>query len=86
MGARPEVAFSARESALDYAREVRVALEELDLPVIAINPAEPPTDLESMQRYGVQVVFMSGVGHFLMMENPERFYPLLREVIAKLLQ
>jgi pimeloyl-ACP methyl ester carboxylesterase len=40
-----------------------------------------PTDIESMARLGVDVVLMPGVGHFLMMEDPERFNRLLSEVI-----
>lgn len=83
--APPEVALAAGESLLTYGREVTVALEELNLPVIAINADDPPTDIESMERYGIDVILMSGVGHFLMMEDPQRFNPLLRKVIGKLL-
>jgi pimeloyl-ACP methyl ester carboxylesterase len=36
-----------------------------------------------MERYGVEVVLMSRVGHFLMMEDPERFNTLLRKAIDK---
>jgi len=66
-----------------FDREVPRALQELNLPVVAINPVYRPTDIASMERYGVEVVFMSGVGHFLMMEDPERFNRLLRTVIDK---
>jgi hypothetical protein len=37
-------------------------------------------------RYGVEVMFMPGVGHFLMMEDPKRFNDLPRTAIAKLVQ
>jgi pimeloyl-ACP methyl ester carboxylesterase len=79
--APPAVAVGAIESALTYDREVTVALQELNVPVIAINPDDSPTDIESMARFGVNVVLMPGVGHFLMMEDPERFNHLLSEVI-----
>jgi pimeloyl-ACP methyl ester carboxylesterase len=74
------------ESSISFDREVPPALQELKLPVIAINPDAPPTDTASMQRYGVEVVLMPGVGHFLMMEDPERFNPLLRAAIDKVLR
>ncbi len=84
--APPAVALEALESAISFEREIPSALQELKLPVVAINPDSPPTDIASMERYGVKVVFMSGVGHFLMMEDPERFNSLLRTVIDKFIR
>jgi pimeloyl-ACP methyl ester carboxylesterase len=81
--APPTVALGAMESAISFDREVPGALQELKLPVVAINPDWPPTDITSMQRYGVEVVVMPGVGHFLMMEDPERFNGLLRKVVDR---
>jgi len=37
-----------------------------------------------MQFHGVEVVIMPGVGHFLMMEDPERFNVLLKGTIKKI--
>jgi pimeloyl-ACP methyl ester carboxylesterase len=62
------------------------SLEELKLTVIAINPDNKPTNVASLGHYGVRVMFMPGVGHFLMMEDPERFNGLLRTAIDKLVQ
>lgn len=85
MSAAPrEVALQSIVSSLTVGREVTVALEELKLSVVAINPEEPPTDVESMERHGVDVVLMSGVSHFLMMEDPEGFNTLLMEVVERL--
>lgn len=42
------------------------------------------TDVESMERYGVEVVLVPGAGHFMMMEDPERFNALLTEVVEGL--
>ncbi|MDQ3138223.1 MAG: alpha/beta hydrolase [Gemmatimonadota bacterium] len=85
MSAAPTaVALGALESAMSFDREIPPALQELNLPVVAINPDYQPTEVASMERHGVEVVLMSGVGHFLMMEDPERFNPLLRTVIDKL--
>ena len=84
--APPTVALGAMESAMSFDREIPRALQELKLPVVAINPDDRPTDVASMERYGVEVVIMSGVGHFLMMEDPERFNALLKKAIDKLLR
>ena len=40
----------------------------------------------SLERFGVQAVIMSGVGHFLMMENPKDFNLLLKKAISKFVQ
>lgn len=77
------VALEALGSKVTFEREVTVALQELNLPVVAINPDDHPTDIESMGRYGIDVVLMPGVGHFLMMEDPEGFNLLLAGVIDK---
>jgi pimeloyl-ACP methyl ester carboxylesterase len=82
--APPEVAVGALEAALAYDREMPVALKALKLPVIAINPETPATDLASMTAHGVEVMLMSDVGHFPMMESPERFNRILRTAIEKL--
>ena len=82
--APPSVALGALEAAMSFDREIPGALQELNLPVVAINADYKPTDVASMQRYGVEVVFMSGVGHFMMLEDPERFNALLRTAIEKL--
>ncbi len=84
--APPAVGLGALESAMSYDREVPKALRELNLPVFAINPDYRPTDVASLKQYGVEVVVMSGVGHFLMMEDPERFNRLLRSVIDGMLR
>ena len=82
--ASPEVAVGALESAIAYDREMPIALKALKLPVIAINPETPATDMASMSAHGVEVMLMSDVGHFPMMESPERFNRILRTAIAKI--
>lgn len=82
--APPAVALGALQSAMSYSREMPRALDELKLPVIAINADNAPTDTTSMREHGVEVIVMPGVGHFLMMEDPERFNGLLVTAIGKL--
>lgn len=60
--APPAVALSAIRSSFRHAREMPELIEELRIPVVAINPDDAPTDLESMARYGVDVEIMPGVG------------------------
>lgn len=69
------------ENAILYGREIPRVLTELNLPLITINAATPPTDMKSMERYGIKVYLLEGVGHFPMLEAPERFNQLLTNVI-----
>jgi pimeloyl-ACP methyl ester carboxylesterase len=82
--APPAIATAALESAMNYASEVPGALRELRLPVMAINPDSTPEDIQSLERYGVEVLSMSGAGHFMMLEDPERFNGLLKVAISRL--
>ena len=80
--APPEVALSAVRSSFRHAREVPGLIEQLEIPAVAINPDNTPTDLASMAKHGVEVEIMPGVGHFLMMEEPEAFNELLLATLA----
>jgi pimeloyl-ACP methyl ester carboxylesterase len=82
--APPSIALSALTSSFHHSREITKDFEKLKLPVVALNPDNEPTDVESMKKHGVDVVIMPGVGHFLMMEDPERFNKMLQKVITKL--
>ena len=39
--------------------------------------------MEAAQRCGIQVVLMSGVGHFVMTEDPQTFNRLLGEAVKE---
>ena len=82
--APPAIALSALESSFNYSREITKTLLEIKLPVAVINSDTEPTDTASMQRYGVQVVVMNGLGHFLMMEDPNQFNDVLDGLIEKM--
>jgi pimeloyl-ACP methyl ester carboxylesterase len=56
-------------------------LARLRLPVVAINPSS--SDAASLHAHGVELVTMTGVGHFPMLEDPARFNAILREVVAR---
>jgi pimeloyl-ACP methyl ester carboxylesterase len=82
--APPEVAIPSIESSFRYAREIPAALAALKLPVIAINGDNGSTDVASLEKHGVKTVIMSGAGHFLMLEDPAHFNPLLISAIEEL--
>jgi pimeloyl-ACP methyl ester carboxylesterase len=82
--APPAVALPSMESSITNDSKITGTLQEIRIPVVAFNPDNTPTDHDSMERYGVAVVIMTGVGHFLMMENPEVFNRKLVEVIENL--
>jgi pimeloyl-ACP methyl ester carboxylesterase len=82
--APPAVALSAAKSSFTHSRQITHDFEHLKLPVIAINPDNEPTDLESMRKHGVDVMIMPKSGHFLMMEDPKRFNEILDTAIKKI--
>lgn len=82
--APPQIAVSALTETLNNEPHVRAALAELKLPVVTINPDTAPIDKASLGRHGVDVILMPGVGHFLMMEDPARFNPLLEQAIERI--
>jgi len=84
--APPVVALSAMRSSFTHSRQITHDFEHLKLPVIALNPDNEPTDVESTRNHGVEVIIMPGVGHFLMMEDPKRFNELLETAIKKILK
>ncbi len=82
--APPDIAIGALKSAMTYDQKVTVALDELDLPVIAINPDKPATDSLSMKKYGVKTIIMHNVGHFPMLEKPDEFNLVLSKAIEEI--
>lgn len=82
--APPEVAIGASEANRSNDLNLIAGLQELKAPVIAINSDYRPTDTEAAQRYGVKIKLMSGVGHFVMLEDPETFNCILEETVKEL--
>ena len=50
-----------------------------------INPEQPASNTAVVRQHGVELVTISGVGHFLMMESPGRFNAVLSEVAQGIL-
>lgn len=81
--APPTMALKVMRQAITFDLEIPACLKALKAPIVAINSDRRPTDVEGLQRYGVKVLIMPSVGHFMMMESPVDFNRLLAETIAK---
>jgi pimeloyl-ACP methyl ester carboxylesterase len=79
--ATPEIAVDVLRHAVGNEPGVIAGLGRLTVPVVAINAEDWGTDAEALRRHGVGTVLMPGVGHFLMLEDPEGFNRLLIEVV-----
>ncbi len=81
--APPDVGVGALRSNILWPTTTRSeALAALRAPMRLINSLLYPTDSAATNRYRMDVVIMSGVGHFTMMEDPETFNALLSSAIA----
>jgi sigma-B regulation protein RsbQ len=80
----PEIGLTLTRQFFDY--ELAPALAAVSVPVRFINSAGYPTNIEVNRKYqpNFDGVVMSGVGHFLMMEQPGAFNEQLRKVLATL--
>jgi pimeloyl-ACP methyl ester carboxylesterase len=64
----------------------RPALSEVKAPIRAISSEVFPSNVEGNRKYapGYQAVIMKGVGHYLMLEQPEAFNADLEEALREL--
>jgi pimeloyl-ACP methyl ester carboxylesterase len=81
--APPQVAIDALRYAVTNEHAAITGLREAAVPVVAINPEGPPSDVESLARHRVKAVFVPAVGHFVMLEDPAGFNQRLDETIAE---
>jgi pimeloyl-ACP methyl ester carboxylesterase len=79
-----EIAVAVVRSSVAY--DPLPALREINAPIRAINADLFRTNVESNRRHvpGYQVAIMKGVGHYLMLEQPEAFNALLAEALREL--
>jgi pimeloyl-ACP methyl ester carboxylesterase len=77
----PERVLGLLTSMFEHDRTVTSALRRIDAPVFAINPDFKASDEASFSRHGVQLRFIEGVGHFLMMEAPDTLNDELQRII-----
>lgn len=79
--APPEIALDAMKHSFSNERAAIAGLREAAVPAAAINPEQPPTDVESLTRHGITPVILPAVGHFAMLDDPAGFNRLLDGVI-----
>jgi pimeloyl-ACP methyl ester carboxylesterase len=79
-----EVAISSMGNLFNYENESSLA--KINAPIIAINADYYPTNVEANKKAAKTFLakIMSGVGHFVMNEDPETFNRLLEETINEL--
>jgi pimeloyl-ACP methyl ester carboxylesterase len=77
-----DVAVGSLRQSLLY--DLGTALREIEVPIHALNSDQHPTRLDAIRRFAprFEATIMSGVGHYLMLEDPSRFNQLLGEVVA----
>jgi pimeloyl-ACP methyl ester carboxylesterase len=81
-----EVGIASMQSLL--AMDFSTLLPDIHVPVLAINSDMGPTDEARIRKQlpGFKADVLEHTGHFLMMETPERFNPVLLKDIGILLQ
>jgi pimeloyl-ACP methyl ester carboxylesterase len=62
------------------------ALGDIDVPIVAINSDRFPTDVQRIRLHAptFRLKVVSGVGHFVMIEDPTRFNTLLEQTVQEL--
>jgi pimeloyl-ACP methyl ester carboxylesterase len=83
--AYPEMGIKALESIFGYAMRERALLEKLAVKLYLINVDYMPTNEQPLKTYAgsdYQLTHMPGTSHYPMIENPQLFNQLLKEVIA----
>jgi pimeloyl-ACP methyl ester carboxylesterase len=84
--APPQVALAAMNGINEW--DGVSALQDIAAPLVLINSdLQPPADEARMRRWvpRFRLVTLAGTGHFLMMEDPRRFNPVLIREIDTLL-
>ena len=79
------IGISAAEENWGNDQNLQEGLKEINAPIFLINSAQRPpfTNMEVAQAHGIEVTLMSGVGHFVMMEDVETFNRLLDEAVKE---
>jgi pimeloyl-ACP methyl ester carboxylesterase len=63
---------------------LHAGLREVKAPIVLINSDYHPTNFAATNRAGMRVELMSGVGHFVMLEDAETFNDLLEAAAQRM--
>ena len=82
--ADPQIAVNAFRNLGKY--DLKSAAEKMEIPLYSINTDLWPTNLEVNKKYvkSFKLKMMPGTGHFVMLEDAEKFNELLEEIIKEL--
>jgi pimeloyl-ACP methyl ester carboxylesterase len=80
--ARPEIGIDAVRNLFEWKGEE--AFNALSIPKWTINSDYQKTNTEVAAKYGLKVELMSGVGHFVMLEDAQTFNKLLSGIIIQM--
>jgi len=87
--APPEIGIGELIGNVNYQNnELTRALQEVQVPIRCINSDMVPTNAEAAKKYAksFEVNYMSNVGHFVMMENPDTFNRILEETVKEIVR
>jgi pimeloyl-ACP methyl ester carboxylesterase len=79
--APPHIGIGWLEALWGQDRNLQAGLQEITARKIAINSCYCPTNRVAAQQYGIEVMLMGGVGHFVMLEDAPTFNHLLAEAV-----
>jgi pimeloyl-ACP methyl ester carboxylesterase len=80
----PHIAIGVREAVLGNVPALQAGFQEITAPKLLIYAENwRPPNMAAMQRWGIAVVPIAGVGHFVMLEDPQTFNRLLEEAVQQ---
>lgn len=82
--APPEIGIGALQEFAGY--DSIKALKDVQIPIVCINSDKWPNNVEAGQRHvrSFELKLMPGIGHFVMIEEPDKFNKLLNETVNEL--
>jgi pimeloyl-ACP methyl ester carboxylesterase len=83
-GADPTRTIDVLVAKLDNEPALLDGLSKIDAPVFAINPSFKPNDEPSFEAHNIELTVINDVGHFVMMEDPDRFNQALSLILTRL--
>lgn len=82
--APPKLGIEALTAVTAGDKALREGFRELKIPRLAINTADwRPTNVAAAREFGIDVQFMSGVGHFIMLEDAPTFNRLVDDALQR---
>jgi pimeloyl-ACP methyl ester carboxylesterase len=81
--APPDIAVPELLAARTAEPGVIALLPRLRGPLVALNPDDHETDVANLRSFGIETVFVTGTGHFPMLEDPSGLAELLVRLLVQ---